>query len=61
MSETLCDWSKRDIAQRTSELVEILRQPRFYCRKCARAACAQEYLCKPEPLRLPPRPRDSET
>ena len=50
MSKTLCDWSRKDIERDLERLAEIVRAPRWICRKCARAASADRYLCKPRPL-----------
>lgn len=52
MSETLCDWSKSEIRERVAELAELVRHPKFYCRKCARVAAREEVLCKPIGLPL---------
>lgn len=46
----LCKWDKDDIKENMKELKKIVAQPRFICRKCARAARKEEYICKPEPL-----------
>lgn len=47
MSETLCDWSKHEIRERAEELLELTREPKFFCRKCARVAQIPFVLCKP--------------
>ncbi|HBA89200.1 MAG TPA: hypothetical protein DCZ75_14830 [Geobacter sp.] len=46
----LCKWDKDEIKDNLKELKKIVGMPRFICRKCARAARKEEYLCKPEPL-----------
>jgi hypothetical protein len=51
MAKTLCDWSKKDIEKRANELAALLRDPQFYCRKCARGACTYKVLCEPKKLR----------
>ena len=50
MSKTLCDWSKKDIERRAAELLEIVMPQRFICFKCARTACDQHHLCRPESI-----------
>jgi hypothetical protein len=50
MAKTLCDWSKSDIEKKLQELREIVRNPRFYCRRCARVAHPAKVLCKPAKL-----------
>jgi hypothetical protein len=47
MAETLCDWKKREIMERREELLELTRDPTFFCRKCARVANRPKVLCKP--------------
>jgi hypothetical protein len=50
MSRTLCEWKKHEIVEDTEELAKIVCDPRFVCRKCARAAHKDKHLCKPIPL-----------
>ena len=50
MSRTLCEWKKHEIAEETAALAKIVRDPRYVCRKCARAAHKEKHLCKPTPL-----------
>jgi hypothetical protein len=51
MAKTLCDWSRGRIEKRADKLLELVREPRFFCRKCARVANISKVLC--EPRRLP--------
>ena len=51
MARTLCEWKKHEILEDTEELAKIVCDPRFVCRKCARAAHQDKHLCKP--LELP--------
>lgn len=46
----LCKWDKDEIKDNLKDLKKIVSEPRFICRKCARAARKEEHLCKPEPL-----------
>lgn len=46
----LCKWDKDEIKDNLKELKKIVSEPRFLCKKCARAAKREEHLCKPEPL-----------
>jgi hypothetical protein len=50
MAKTLCDWSKRDLEKHADQLWELVRDPRWYCRKCARVANTSKVLCKPRKL-----------
>ncbi len=53
MAKTLCDWSKRELEKHPDKLWELVRDPRYYCRKCARSANTAKVLCKPRPLPVP--------
>ena len=50
MGRTLCDWSKKDLEKHADKLAAIVREPRWYCRKCARVANTSKALCKPRKL-----------
>lgn len=47
MSQTLCDWSKKDIERHAGKLLEIVSPQNFMCLKCARTACDEKHLCRP--------------
>jgi hypothetical protein len=46
----LCEWKKDEIKENINELKNIVRQPKYICLKCARAAKDSSYLHKPEEL-----------
>ncbi|HEY5895578.1 MAG TPA: hypothetical protein VIT91_20345 [Chthoniobacterales bacterium] len=50
MANTLCDWSKHDIEKSVHKLAALVRNPQFYCRKCARVANTPDVLCKAKHL-----------
>jgi hypothetical protein len=50
MAKTLCDWSKSKIEKHAHKLLELVREPSFFCRKCARVANTSKVLCKPRKL-----------
>ena len=49
-SKPLCKWEKGEIKDNLKELKKVVAEPRYLCRRCARAARKEEFLCKPEPL-----------
>ncbi len=49
-TKKLCKWDKDRIQKKSETLQEQLRDPQFYCTKCARAARDRKRLCKPTPL-----------
>ncbi|TLD70923.1 hypothetical protein FEM03_10565 [Phragmitibacter flavus] len=46
MAKTLCDWKKHEIVDDIDELLLLVRDPRYVCRKCARVAHSDKHLCK---------------
>jgi len=46
----LCDWKEADITDRQDKFAGIVRNPRFYCRKCGRVAEKKKWLHKPVAL-----------
>jgi len=46
----LCKWDKDEIKDNLKELKKLVAEPRFICRKCARAAKKEDCLCKPEQM-----------
>jgi hypothetical protein len=47
----LCAYKKSAIKEDLDKFKELVRDPRFICRKCARAARDKDRLCQPEKLR----------
>lgn len=50
MAKTLCEWSKHDLEKHPDKLYELVREPRYYCNKCACVANTSKVLCKPHPF-----------
>jgi len=46
----LCDLNKDKIKNNFAEITELVANPKFICRKCARAANSKKHLCKPEAI-----------
>ena len=49
--KTLCDWSRKDISKKSAKLATIVSDPKYVCKKCARAAIEEKYLCEPKSIR----------
>jgi len=47
----LCKWKKKDIEKRFGELVNLVSEPEYVCRKCGRAAHDKDCLCRPKETR----------
>ena len=50
MTRTLCKWKKARIEDDFEAYKELVRKPKFICRKCGRAAADKKSLCKPAKL-----------
>jgi hypothetical protein len=46
-SKTFCDLNKDYISKNLDEMMELTSNPKYICRKCARAANDDTHLCKP--------------
>lgn len=49
-TKRLCKWKKSEYERELDGLKEIVREPRYVCVKCGRAARAKKRLCKPVPV-----------
>jgi len=49
-AKTLCKYKKEKIEENLETLKQIVGNPKFICRKCARAAKDEKHLCKPVTL-----------
>ena len=46
----ICNWPKERIKTDLKLLKSIVRNPRYLCTKCGRAANKKQWLCKPASL-----------
>lgn len=46
----LCKWKKKDLENDFGDLLTIVAKPKYVCKRCARAARARKFLCKPVSL-----------
>ena len=49
--KTLCEWEKKEIEKKSTELVKIIANAKYYCKKCVRTANDKNVLCKPKKLK----------
>jgi len=47
-SKHLCDMAEKGVDLQTYK--DLVRNPKFICKKCGRAAAKEENLCEPVPL-----------
>ncbi|NTW89098.1 MAG: hypothetical protein HGB26_08320 [Desulfobulbaceae bacterium] len=52
IKKTLCKLDKHDMEERMGDIVSLVSDPKFICRKCARVATNKKYLCKPLTIKL---------
>ena len=45
---TLCDLKREEIEENWSAVCDLVRKPKYVCRKCARGARCKDHLCKPK-------------
>lgn len=50
LNKSFCKLDKKDVKEHLEEIMPLVAQPRFICKKCARAAASKKNLCKPEAL-----------
>ncbi len=50
MPKRLCDWKKERIKDKFEEYKDLVRDPKFVCKKCGRSSNDKKNLCKPEKL-----------
>lgn len=50
LNKSFCKLDKKDIKEHLEEIMPLVAQPQFICKKCARAAASRKNLCKPEAL-----------
>jgi hypothetical protein len=43
----VCKWKEDDLAEKLDEFMDIVRQPKFLCKKCGRVADDKKLLHKP--------------
>lgn len=49
---TLCKhWKDDKVLKKLNKFRKIVEEPTLVCRRCARVANAETYLCKPVPLK----------
>jgi len=46
--KTLCEWEKKEIEKKPAQLVKIISNAKYLCKKCARSANDKNVLCKPK-------------
>ena len=47
IKKALCKLDKESIEKQMEALMELVAEPRYICRKCARVAASKHNLCKP--------------
>jgi hypothetical protein len=51
ISKELCKWKQNDITKNLDKFSDIVRNPKFACKKCGRVADKKKWLHKPMALK----------
>jgi len=49
-AKRLCKWKEEGIAKKFDKFIDIVRNPKFVCKKCGRVADKKNWLHKPVAL-----------
>ena len=49
-AKRLCKWKEEDITKKFDELMDIVKNPTFVCKKCGRVADDKKLLHKPSEI-----------
>ena len=47
----LCKWTREEYVREMELLCKAVKDPKYVCSKCGRAARKKKWLCKPEDLK----------
>ena len=50
-AKELCKWKQKDVRENFSEFADIVKNPKFVCKKCGRVADKKKVLHKPASLK----------
>ena len=53
-AKKLCTWKKKDVAADFDRFADIIRNPKFVCKKCGWVSTKKMYLHKPTALKQVP-------
>ena len=47
----MCEWKKKDVSKDFKKFADIVRNPKFVCKKCGWVSTQKTYLHKPTALK----------
>ncbi|MDB9822300.1 hypothetical protein OAC89_01190 [Deltaproteobacteria bacterium] len=47
----LCKWKEDAITEKSHEFIDIIKKPKFFCKKCGRVSDKKKWLHKPYALK----------
>ena len=50
-AKKMCSWKKKDVSKDFAKFADIVRNPKFVCKKCGWVATKKNYLHKPTTLK----------
>ncbi len=50
-NQQLCKWKQKDVSKNFSEFADIVKNPKFVCKKCGWVATKKKWLHKPTSIK----------
>jgi hypothetical protein len=47
----LCKWKQKDVSDNFSSFADIVKKPKYVCKKCGWASTKKKWLHKPTPIK----------
>jgi hypothetical protein len=48
LDKTFCELSKSEIEKYDEEIRNLIKKPKYFCKKCLRSSSEKSYICKHE-------------
>jgi len=50
-AKMLCKWNEDDLNEKLDEFIDLIRKPKYICKKCGRVAKKKKWLHQPLPIK----------
>ena len=48
INKKFCDFNKKELKQHEEGIINLISNPKYYCKKCIRVSSKKDFLCKPK-------------